>query len=63
MTARTLVQGSHLFLKIPESSFKRTPVTRVRCRCKLLFDAGTGKLKAFSLALPLLLFRGYLRKV
>jgi len=36
---------------------------RMRCRGKLLLDAGTGKLKTLSFALPLLLFKGYLRDI
>ena len=61
--ATTLFECCYFPLKIPESSFQRGPIARMRCRGKLLLDAGPRKLKAFQLSLPLLLFRGYLRKV
>jgi hypothetical protein len=56
VAAAGLLAARDLFLKVAESSFERSTVMRVRCGCKLLLDAGARKLKALSLALPLLLF-------
>jgi len=56
VAAAGLLAARDLFLKVAESSFERSTVMRMRCGCKLLLDTGARKLKALSLALPLLLF-------
>lgn len=54
--AAGLLARCDFFLKVAESSFERSAVIRMRCRCKLLLDTGARKLKAFPVPLPLLLF-------
>ena len=57
-----LAEFGNFFVEMLESGFQGFPVVGVSGRCQVVDDPRAGKLKPFTLLLPLKLFRGLLSR-